>query len=127
MDTRTVPTPRDIAPSHRAYDRKRWEAAVLASTLPRAARTVALVLAHHAGVSGQLPAGGVHQEAGHLAADARTDTRMVRRMLTELELRGWISRPDSRTWQPQSVVRPITLTHPDAAVRQEPPSPGGRP
>ncbi|MCZ4611842.1 hypothetical protein O3S80_50475 [Streptomyces sp. Lzd4kr] len=130
---RAIPTPGDLArrrpatplPQTKApYDRRAWEAAVLAGKLPRAARHLAFVLAHHAGESGQLPAGGARHEAGHLAEDTRIDPRMVRRLLAELEIRGWISRPDAETWQPRSVVRPISLTLPRTAARTEPPSTG---
>lgn len=111
MDITTAPTPAALARPRHTYDRHLWEAAVLASSLQRLGRQLALTLAHHAGASGQLPAGGRH-DAGHLAADLRLDTKRTRQTLNELEQAGWIQRPDIHTWEPRQMLRPITLTFP---------------
>ncbi|MFM9628960.1 hypothetical protein ACKI10_15215 [Streptomyces galilaeus] len=114
MSTRTAPTPAVLAPP-RGYDRDRWVNAVLASNLQRNQRHLALILAHRAGASGELPAGGKLQEAGHLAGDMHLDPKRVRLVLTELETAGWIRRPDIHTWSPGYMVRPISLVFPAAA------------
>lgn len=124
MDTRTVPTPAALAPPRGTYDRHRWEAAVLASTLQRHTRQLALTLAHYAGPSGQLPAGGQH-DAGHLSLAMALDAKRVRLALTELEQAGWLYRPDIHTWQPRHMLRPITLTFPAGRSDQQPPHTGG--
>lgn len=124
METRTVPTPAALAPAAGVYDRDRWEQAVLDSSLQRSERQLALILAHHAGVSGRLPAGGGRQEAGHLAADMRLDAKRVRLAMSALELAGWIRRPDIHTWHPRSAVRPITLAFPADRERSRPPHTG---
>lgn len=124
MDARTTPTPAALAPPRGTYDRHRWEAAILASNLQRHGRQLALTLAHHAGASGQLPAGGRH-DAGHLAADTRLDARRVRLALSDLEHGGWIHRPDIHTWEPRQMLRPITLTFPADRGHQQPPSTSG--
>ncbi|MFJ5059050.1 hypothetical protein ACIP96_06475 [Streptomyces nigra] len=97
---------------------------MLASTLPRFPRLVALILAHHADAAGHLPAGGFRQEVKNLSAEARIDTRTMRRVLNELEGAGWIRRPDSAAWATQTRTRPITLTVPSAATAR-PPHTGG--
>lgn len=132
--TRPIPTPGDLAAAHRpapssSYDRHRWEAALLAASyLHRNARLLGLVLAHHAGASGHLPAGGV-QHAGRLADEAGMSAKSARLSLHHLEMAGFIRRPDLATWQPKPLVRPITLTVPTpaqaaaAAAAVTPPSP----
>lgn len=120
--TRPIPTPADLAavsrlaaPPAPAYDRRRWERALLAATyLHRNARLLGLVLAHHAGASGQLPAGGI-QHAGRLADEAGMSPKSTRVSLYHLEVSGFIERPDLATWEPKAVVRPITLTVPSPA------------
>lgn len=123
-DALARPTPLDLARDPAAYDRGRWEAAVLSRGLDRYARLLALVLAHRAGPGGVLPAGGTHG-AERLAALAGVSGRLVRISLTELETGGFLTRPDIHTWHPTRMLRPITLTMPSAAVRQEPPHPDG--
>ncbi|MFF8980208.1 hypothetical protein ACF08A_25775 [Streptomyces cellulosae] len=116
--TRPIPTPAVLAAAPRtapAYDRHRWEHALLgASYLHRNARLLGLVLAHHAGTSGQLPAGGI-QHAGRLADEAGMSPKSTRVSLYHLETAGFIKRPDLATWQPKDVVRPVTLTVPNPA------------
>ncbi|WP_055527756.1 hypothetical protein [Streptomyces graminilatus] len=125
-DTFTRPTPADLAPSAEPvpYDRARWEGAVLAGNLPYMARLVALVLAHLAGPLGELPAGGTHN-AERLADLCRLPRKQTRISLNVLENTGHFRRPSIHTWENRDVLRPITLTLPSAAVRQEPPHPGG--
>jgi hypothetical protein len=125
--TRPVPTPATIALPRRGFDRDRWVSAVLYSNLTRHDRLLALVLAHHAGVLGELPAGGDAQQAGHLARDMRLDAKRVRDALKALELAGWIRRPDIRTWQRKDLIRPITLTIPSPAAQTEPAHTGEHP
>lgn len=125
METRPVPAPPTPAPPRVSFDRWRWESAVLASSLPRFPRMVALILAHHADAVGYLPAGGFRQESKNLAAEARIDSRTIRRVLNELEGAGWIHRPDSTTWPNPTQTRPITLTLPSAAAARVPPHTGG--
>lgn len=125
-DALTRPTPLDLAPPS-AYDRARWEAAVLAGDLPHTARLVALLLAHLAGTRGELPAGGMHN-AERLADLCRLPRKQTRIPLNVLEKTGHFSRPSIHTWEERDVLRPITLTMPPrTGVRQEPPHPGGQP
>ncbi|WP_411090822.1 hypothetical protein [Streptomyces sp. 049-1] len=117
MDTRAVLTPAALAPPE-GYDRARWEAAVISSSLHRNSRIIAFVLAHLADADGRLPAGGV-QHAGRLAHLARITAKQARMSLTQLESRHFIARPDIHTWEPQNaVVRPITLTVPSSSTRR---------
>ena len=124
-DVLARPTPLTLT-GPAGYDRDRWQAAVLNGGLHSNARLVALVLAHLAGPSGILPAGGAHS-VGRLARQAQLAEQLVRISLNVLEAEGYFSRPDIHTWRPQDLLRPITLTLPSpsrAAVRQEPPHPG---
>ena len=103
------------------YDRHRWEKALLAVALPHyAARLLGWGLAHLAGDTGRLATGATHAE--RLGQALRLSSRQVRMSLQQLENAGLISRPDICTWQPQDLVRPITLILPpvDATPRQEP-------
>lgn len=123
-DALSRPTPLTLAPAP-AYDRQRWEAAVLSGHLDHHARLLALVLAHRAGPSGSLPAGGSHG-AQRLAEQAGMSDKLTRISLNALENRGYLARPDIHSWRPEQLLRPITLTMPrSAVVRQEPPQPGG--
>ncbi|GEC02980.1 hypothetical protein SSP24_06350 [Streptomyces spinoverrucosus] len=131
--TRPIPTPGDLAAAaHRRaaaeapgqrYDRRVWEQAVMAGDLHANARLVALILAHHAGDSGYLPAGNV-QDARNLTVEAGLRGRYVRLSLTQLEHDGYIARPSIHGWD-EPRPRPVTLTLPPAGVRREPPSTGG--
>ncbi|MFE6282458.1 hypothetical protein [Streptomyces sp. NPDC057877] len=104
------------------YDRRRWERALLATRLPhQAARLLGWGLAHLADSSGYLPAGGP-QNANLLGRTLRMSGKQVRMSLNQLEQAGLITRPDIHTWEPQDVVRPITLTLPAAPARPAPPS-----
>ncbi|WP_405930346.1 hypothetical protein [Streptomyces sp. NBC_00827] len=127
------PTPRIMATSPRRtgpltvqaappYDRRMWEQAVLSGDLHSNARLVALVLAHHAGASGHLPAGHV-QDARRLTRDCGLDGKFTRVSLNFLEERGYIARPSIHDWQ-EPRPRPVTLTLP---ATDRPPSPGARP
>ena len=111
-----------------AYDRHRWEKALLAVELPHyAARLLGWGLAHLAGDAGRLAAGATHAE--RLGQALRLTAMQVRMSLQQLENAGLISRPDIRTWQPTDLIRPITLTLPpvDATPRQEPAHTGEAP
>jgi len=131
--TRRVPTPRDLAaaaarPGPRAeppapYDRQAWEEAVIASGLHVHARALALVLAHHAGESGHLPAGDL-QHADRLAEHTGLTSRMTRISLQVLISEGYLVRPSMSSWDGRKGIRPVTLTLPPAGVRTEPPSTG---
>ncbi|HET8969419.1 MAG TPA: hypothetical protein VFN19_00050 [Candidatus Nanopelagicales bacterium] len=123
MDTtaRTIPTPAVLATAP-AFDRFRWEQAVLSSHVHLNARMVALVLAHCAGTAGYLPPDGP-QRVGRIAERARLTIRQVRVSLTQLEYAGLISRPDLEAWPLKKVVRPLTLTMP----RPRPASPEPNP
>ncbi|MFD5468861.1 hypothetical protein [Streptomyces sp. NPDC127105] len=137
--TRTAPTPAALAnarpkpataPSAArpedagAYDRHRWEQALLAADLPHSnARLLGLVLAHLAGPGGYMPAGGM-QHAGRLAATARMTARQTRISLHYLQVARLIYRPDISDWPATDVVRPITLTMPPAAAAHQPPGDG---
>lgn len=117
MTTESIPTPAAVAPA-RAYDRARWESAVLGSDLHRNSRMVGFVLAHFADADGHLPAGGA-QHASRLAHLARITPRQARLSLTQLGARGFITRPDIATWEPQGeIVRPISLTMPGPSARR---------
>lgn len=107
------------------YDRRAWERAVMSGgDLHSNARLVALVLAHHAGESGHVPAGHV-QDARNLTRDCGMDGKYVRVSLTFLEELGYIARPSIHVWrEPQP--RPVTLVLP-GRDRQEPPHTGGQP
>jgi hypothetical protein len=121
--TRAIPTPAVLAPRPRpAFDRDRWEAAVLASDVQPYARLVALVLAHSAGPAGYLPINGP-QMASRLAERTGLNLKQARVSLKVLEVTGFIERPDLDTWRPQEAVRPITLVHPAPAARTEPSHP----
>lgn len=122
---RVIPTPAALAPPPRpAFDRDRWEEDVLSSDLHPNARLVALTLAHCAGTSGYLPADGP-QNAHRLAERARLSAKQARISLHQLEMAGYIRRPDIHTWQPRQVVRPVTLVRPVKATRSEPAHPSG--
>lgn len=130
MDTatrRSAPSPTDLAHRQAApappYDRHLWEAAVFGSDLHQPTRLVALLLAHYAGASGHIPAGGP-QTAGRLAQESGVAPRATRLGLTKLETDGYITRPDIHTWTDRHRVRPITLTLPTAPARTEPPHTG---
>lgn len=123
----TRPTPRIMAtaprrtnPSPLPYTRPVWEQAVLSGDLHSNARLVALILAHHAGESGYLPAGQV-QDARNLARDCALFGKFVRISLTFLEEQGYISRPSIHDWK-EPRPRPVTLTLPPS---YRPPSPEG--
>jgi hypothetical protein len=124
----TRPTPRLLAqpapatqPARAPYERRAWEQAVFAGDLHVNDRAVALVLAHYAGTSGHLPMGGP-QNVARLSHDSGVSAKGVRLALTQLEARGYITRPDSHTWS-ASKVRPLTLVLPSAAARTEPAHP----
>lgn len=121
-DSLARPTPSLLAAPD-VYDRARWEAAVLVGDLPYTARLLALLLAHLAGTRGELPAGGPHN-ADRLAHLARLPRKQTRISLGALERAGHFRRPSIHTWEERDVLRPITLTMPSAAIRQEPPHPG---
>ncbi|WP_225080476.1 hypothetical protein [Streptomyces sp. CoT10] len=133
--TRTAPTPAALAnirpqpapvlSSPRpedagAYDRHRWERALLAADLRHSnERLLGMVLAHLAGPGGYMPAGGM-QHAGRLAGVARLTARQTRISLHHLQIARLIYRPDIADWPATDVVRPITLTMPTAAVTHQP-------
>ncbi|KPC86279.1 hypothetical protein ADL35_12415 [Streptomyces sp. NRRL WC-3753] len=118
MTTESIPTPAALAPPA-TYARARWESAVMASDLHRNSRIIAFVLAHHADADGHLPAGGI-QHATRLAHLGRITPRQARLSLAQLGARGFITRPDIATWEPQDdVVRPITLTMPAPSARRQ--------
>lgn len=108
MDTtRTIPTPAAAAPRG-SHDRAVWERTLLASELRRDLRLIGLILSHYADGSGRLPMDGPQ----------RLET------LRELELSGYIRRPNLHTWRNRGSARPIVLTLPAAASRPSP-APGG--
>lgn len=122
---RVIPTPAALAPPPRpAFDRFRWEEDVLASGLHPNARLVALTLAHCADAAGYLSADGP-QNAHRLAERARLTAKQARVSLHQLEMAGFIRRPDIHTWEPKSIVRPVTLVRPATATRSEPAHPSG--
>lgn len=132
---RSVPTPRDLAaarpapapvPVRPAFDRHRWEAAVLDSDsgLDSHARLIALILSHHAGEAGYLPSGRT-QEGPVLARRSGMAARLARQAMTRLALEGFLSRPPREKWT-HPRPRPVTLTMPAAPpARRVPPSTGG--
>lgn len=129
-DSLTRPTPRLLDHNGHGrslpapYDRARWEQAVLDDgDLHPHAKLLALVLAHHADASGHLPTGGP-QHTARLARETGVSPKGTRLSLTGLELEGYLRRPDIHSWKGRE-VRPISLALPTAAVRQEPPHPGG--
>lgn len=131
--TRPIPTPADLAVAHRRataadvppepYDRDAWEEAVFGSDLHMPTRLIALLLAHHAGAAGYIPAGGP-QTAGRLARESGVSPKATRLALTKLEADGYVRRPDIHTWKARE-VRPVTLAVPaPGGARTEPPSTG---
>ncbi|MEU6491119.1 hypothetical protein ABZ890_12080 [Streptomyces sp. NPDC046984] len=129
----TKPTPTPLAIAHRpaasqhsvtpSFDRHRWEQTLLAVDLPHhSARVLGFGLAHLAGTSGYLAPGTAH--ADRLGDTFHLTGKQVRLSLRQLEDRGLITRPDIHTWQPQDLVRPVTLTIPTAPARTEPPHSG---
>ena len=98
-------------PRRPAFDRGRWEQAVLDSHLPANARLVALALPHCAPTTGQLPPDGP-QRPQRLAERTRLKTRHIRISLTQLEFDGFISRPALDEWSDRRMVRPLRLTMP---------------
>lgn len=124
-DSLTRPTPSLLAAARPAppYSRSAWECAVMAGGLQVHARLLALVLAHHAGDSGHIPAGHV-QDARNLAPETAMSGKVVRISLNFLMAEGYISRPSIHEWA-EDRPRPITLTMPrQAGMRREPPHPG---
>lgn len=124
-DTFTRPTPSLLAVPRPTgpYSRSAWERAVLTGGLQVHARLLALVLAHHAGDSGHIPAGDV-QDARNLAPETAMSGKVVRISLNFLMAEGYISRPSIHDWAGER-SRPVTLTMPShAGVRQEPPHTG---
>ncbi|MBK3630410.1 hypothetical protein JHN59_37560, partial [Streptomyces sp. MBT49] len=94
----TVPTPAAAVPKRgEAYDRLRWEQAVIASSLQRASKHVALTLAHYAGDTGYLPAGGP-QHGDTLSPATGFTPQQVRQALGQLEHYRLISRPHMQQW-----------------------------
>lgn len=137
METRPVPTPAVLAATHRPpasrpadappYDRRLWESAVQADTsLFHAPRLLALVLAHHAGTDGYLPAGGI-QHIGELARLTGLPQKSVKLSLRDLDRAGMLQRPPAAPGQQTHVARPITLTLPAAAVTERVPPSTGEP
>lgn len=143
MQTRSAPTPGDLAAAHRPpaaavlapdaapepeapYDRHRWEEAVLSGGLYRDARLVGLVLAHYAGTSGYLPEDGV-QYLKPLARLTDVTPRLVKLALRDLQRQGYMHRPPLAQGHQTQMARPITLTLPTEAARTEPPHTGELP
>lgn len=150
MDTRRVPTPGDVARAADArcgapvpgghctapavapapvveaaaepYDRHRWEALVLGTSLHRGTRLVALTLSHFAGEAGEIPE-GAFQHPDVLGSLTGMSARNVRLSLSQLERHWYVSRPGIATWT-RETLRPITLTMPPARARGEIPSTG---
>lgn len=125
-----APAPAAV-PVRPPYDRHLWGTAVLASDLHLNDRLIALVLAHHAGPSGHLPAHGP-QRIGRLSRESGISENGTRRALNQLETAGFLQRPDIRGWN-TAIVRPVTLTLPPtppqaagegSGVRGEPDHPG---
>ncbi|MFH9011208.1 hypothetical protein ACH4C6_07510 [Streptomyces sp. NPDC017943] len=120
---RAIPSPAAMAPRPRpAFDRARWEAADMASTLRPYARLVALVLAHSAGPAGYLPPDGP-QKARRVAERARLNLNQARISMHVLETAGFLQRPAAETWHPTDIARPITLTFPSPAAQAADPGP----
>ncbi|MFG2515992.1 hypothetical protein [Streptomyces sp. NPDC048584] len=126
MDTnaRTIPTPAAALAPREPFDRTAFERALLGSQLRRDLRLVGLILAHHADPVGHLPADGP-QRVDSLCALARIDGKRIRVILRELELSGFMRRPNLHTWRDRLAARPIHLTIPavTAAARTEPEHP----
>ncbi|TQE35454.1 hypothetical protein [Streptomyces ipomoeae] len=108
-----------------AFDRARWEQAVMSSGLHPFARLTGLTLAHYA-PGGMLGEAGI-QNPGGLTGRTGMPQQRVRQCLRDLERAGLISRPPMECWQRRDVPRPITLTLPAATTRTEPPHSGERP
>lgn len=138
-DQRRVPTPADLAAGaapqrmgappaaaatrRPAYDRTRWEAAVLERRLHYIDTLVALVLAHYAGPGGVLAKDGV-QRTDRMRKVINLSPDSTRLALKNLQKAGLLSRPSS-DGRPTDVARPITLTVP--VRRERPPHTGERP
>ncbi|MGC4912705.1 hypothetical protein [Streptomyces albogriseolus] len=123
MDTtRTIPTPAAVAP-RTSFDRAVWERTLLASELRRDLRLIGLIFSHYADDSGRLPMDGP-QRLETLCELARIDGKRIRVILRELELSGYIRRPNLHTWRNRAAARPIVLTLPAATSRPSP-APGG--
>ena len=106
-------------PPQPAYDRARFERAVIASNLHRGSRIVAFVLAHWADASGHLPAGG-NQSTETLTHATGLSGKNVQLSLLHLERRGYLSRPDIRDWEYGRGTRPVTLSVPSRSTRTDP-------
>ncbi|WP_340382270.1 hypothetical protein U5640_36250 [Streptomyces sp. SS7] len=100
------------------FDRHAWEAEVIASSLHRATRHIAFVLAHFAGDTGYLPPGGP-QHLELLTAATGHNERNCRLSLQQLENARFISRPPVGSWK-EHRVRPVTLTMPPDGFRYRP-------
>ncbi|MET7982548.1 hypothetical protein [Streptomyces sp. NPDC005281] len=126
MESLRMPTPAAIAQvlaprTRNAYDRHRWEEALLATKVPHHnALLLGWTLAHMAGDAGYLPAGSTQME--RLAARAQINPKQARLSVMQLMQAGLVTRPDIETWEPREVTRPITLTLPTGL-----PHPGGDP
>lgn len=103
------------------YERHVWEAEVMASSLHRATRHIAHVLAHFGGVAGYLPAGGP-QHLERLTAVTGHNEKNCRLSLQQLENARLIWRPPVATWR-EHQVRPITLTMPPSGFHYQPAGP----
>lgn len=103
------------------YDRRAWEAEVMASSLHRATRHIAHVLAHFGGDAGYLPPGGP-QHLERLTAATGHNERNCRLSLQQLENARFIWRPPVATWREEK-VRPITLLMPPDGFRYQPAGP----
>lgn len=134
MDPRTVPTPATPRPGPAtpaaaaavpAYDRRRWEEALIASSMrSRNALLLGWALSHTADPNGFVPS-SLADRAG-LGRRSHLASREVRFALEALETCALIRRPDADTWPDQRKPRPITLTLPAAQARarkEQPPSP----
>jgi hypothetical protein len=99
-----------------AYNRHRWEQALIATPVPHHnALLLGWALAHVAGDAGYVAPGA--GDAASLAGPARLTPKQVRLFLRQLEKAGLISRPDIHTWQSREVVRPLWLILPTGAER----------
>lgn len=127
---RHVPTPAALAPARpaaagpgRAFDRHRWEEALIASPVPHHnAVLLGWSLAHAANASGYLPSSITGPS--NLARRSRLNKHQAAISLQQLEKRGLIRRPDPHTWPDKTLPRPITLTLPGHGESTEPPSSG---